>query len=358
MERCRSCGLRGDVPGTALGGGGECRFCADARRSTKPARYRGLEALKADVAVLLQAADKNRPYDCVVSFSGGRDSAYLLRFVRRELGLKALAVTVRNDFMPPETLENIRSIPATLGVDLTVLDNPHVNRYSRLCVAAWAKKPSAPMITTFCSGCRSIARIVGRHAGSLGIPIVFDGNAPYESITFKRDILALRPENPTRAGMALGYLRQVARNPSYLRHPGVIYRQGVEYLISERLLKRRGGPKVIKPFRRYIEWKKEEIEAALQEIGWKRPEGFSGAHRSDCYVSYLKSYFYKRMLGYSDLEVERANQVRHNILTLDEALAAEDRWNLDTLRFITRRFYGLDFDQLNERAGQFAVRGN
>lgn len=355
MRRCEICGLREDVPRMSIGGDGTCSFCESARKKTDR-RYRGLEAMWRDVDALLQSAAKDRPYDCAVAFSGGRDSAFLMHLVGRRAGLRILAVSVTSDFTPPETLENIRSIPKALGIDRVELKNEWLNRQSRLCMKAWAKKPSAPMITTFCSGCRSTGQIISRYAKRRAIPIVFNGNAPYESITLKRDIIAANPDRPTRPGMAMGYVKQIARNPAYLRHPSALYRQGVEYLLSERFLKGKGGPKVIKPFRKYIEWKKEAIDAALEEIGWKAPEGFAGAHRSDCYISYLKSYFYMRMLGYSDLEVERANQVRHNILTKEEALEVRDEWNLDTLRYITERFYGLDFDLLDDRAGQDAGR--
>jgi len=39
------------------------------------------------------------------------------------------------------------------------------------------------------------------------------------------------------------------------------------------VLKVKGGPKFIKPFRKYIEWNKKEINYVLEKIGWKKPNG-------------------------------------------------------------------------------------
>ena len=42
--------------------------------------------------------------DAVVAFSGGRDSTYLVNYVKNVLGLSVLAVSLNHDFIPEETM--------------------------------------------------------------------------------------------------------------------------------------------------------------------------------------------------------------------------------------------------------------
>jgi len=52
-------------------------------------------------------------YDALLCFSGGKDSTYTLWLLRKKLGLRVLAVTFDNGFLPEQTSKNIFS-PNTL----------------------------------------------------------------------------------------------------------------------------------------------------------------------------------------------------------------------------------------------------
>jgi len=57
-------------------------------------------------------------YDCIIPFSGGKDSSFTLYFAVRELGLKPLVVSFDHGFYRPNMLANRNRVVETLGVDL------------------------------------------------------------------------------------------------------------------------------------------------------------------------------------------------------------------------------------------------
>lgn len=56
-------------------------------------------------------------YDCIVPFSGGKDSTFTLWYVVKELGLKPLVVSFDHGFYRPRTLENNERTLRKLGSD-------------------------------------------------------------------------------------------------------------------------------------------------------------------------------------------------------------------------------------------------
>lgn len=56
-------------------------------------------------------------YDCIIPFSGGKDSTYTLWYIVCELGLKPLVVSFDHGFYRPKNLENNERTMRKLGVD-------------------------------------------------------------------------------------------------------------------------------------------------------------------------------------------------------------------------------------------------
>ncbi|NDE50444.1 MAG: N-acetyl sugar amidotransferase, partial [Actinobacteria bacterium] len=68
--------------------------------------------------VLVNKVKGTSDYDCIIPFSGGKDSTYTLYFVVKELGLKPLVVSFDHGFYRPNMLANRNRVVETLGVDL------------------------------------------------------------------------------------------------------------------------------------------------------------------------------------------------------------------------------------------------
>ena len=59
-------------------------------------------------SILSSQRNRNKKYDCVVGFSGGRDSSYVLWYVVKKLGLKAIAYSADNCYVPEVAMRNMK----------------------------------------------------------------------------------------------------------------------------------------------------------------------------------------------------------------------------------------------------------
>ncbi len=73
------------------------------------------------LAIFKNVAAKKRQYDCMIPFSGGRDSSYVAYLCKQKFNLKPLLVTFNNLFMSEYALRNIFKIVEALDVDHIML---------------------------------------------------------------------------------------------------------------------------------------------------------------------------------------------------------------------------------------------
>ena len=67
-------------------------------------------------------------YDCIVPYSGGKDSTWALYYLVKEYKLKPLVVRFDHGFLRPNLNENTKRIQRKLGVDFH-----HLHPTGRLC---------------------------------------------------------------------------------------------------------------------------------------------------------------------------------------------------------------------------------
>lgn len=108
-------------------------------------------------------------YDCIVPFSGGKDSCYALYYLVKEYKIKPLVVRFDSGFMRPITAENIRTVIKKTGVDyISFTPNWHVVKL--LMLEAFQKK------TDFCWHCHTgVYSYPLRIAVKYNTPLVFWG---------------------------------------------------------------------------------------------------------------------------------------------------------------------------------------
>ncbi|XVS67694.1 OzmP [Actinosynnema sp. CA-299493] len=122
MTHCRICTLRDGHPGITLDDDGVCNLCTleSADELLKNFRY------TKEVFERFDAAEPRRDggYDCLLMYSGGKDSTYVLdRFVN-EQGLKVLAYTFDVPFESAQAADNVRRVRGLIDADF-VLDSDH-----------------------------------------------------------------------------------------------------------------------------------------------------------------------------------------------------------------------------------------
>jgi 3'-phosphoadenosine 5'-phosphosulfate sulfotransferase (PAPS reductase)/FAD synthetase len=109
MKRCRRCILSADRPDVHLNGSGLCDRCeAYENDSSRPAlAYMDLPEFSQSLEPYRLTDSR---YNCLVLFTGGRDSTYLLHLLSSIDRFRVLAVTMDCWFTSPQTQKNITQV--------------------------------------------------------------------------------------------------------------------------------------------------------------------------------------------------------------------------------------------------------
>jgi amino acid adenylation domain-containing protein len=117
---CQQCGLPDSHPKANLDSRGLCQPCREfeSQRVHLGDYFRPRSALQAEFDARRQAGRGN--IDCLMLYSGGKDSTYALYQLVREMGLKVLVYTFDNGYISDQAMSNIRNAVADLAVELVV----------------------------------------------------------------------------------------------------------------------------------------------------------------------------------------------------------------------------------------------
>ena len=116
---CKRCLANSTIISLKLDSNGICQFCKihDEMDKEYPLNKYSKENIF-KIAETVKQKGKNLNYDCLVGVSGGRDSTFLLYYVKKILKLKPLAVHYDNGFDSDTSVSNILKICEKLNVEL------------------------------------------------------------------------------------------------------------------------------------------------------------------------------------------------------------------------------------------------
>ncbi len=116
MNICKNCLLPDTVEGTTIDQNGICNFCNEYDEKAIQIKEQKRLEFEEDLKKTLAACKNISEYDCLVPFSGGKDSIYLLYKLKTEYDLKILAYTT-NANIPDIAWKNIHSTLKKLNID-------------------------------------------------------------------------------------------------------------------------------------------------------------------------------------------------------------------------------------------------
>lgn len=117
MPRCKNCLIPDLAPGVTLGSDGVCNFCGEtAAREASDAEEEARKTFEADLEQTIEHCRGQAEYDCLVPFSGGKDSTFLLYRLKHDYKLNVLAYTVDVN-IPSIAWKNIKRALARLDID-------------------------------------------------------------------------------------------------------------------------------------------------------------------------------------------------------------------------------------------------
>lgn len=320
MKRCTRCILPENYPGITFDEEGICNYCL----THKERSYLGGEALRERIKSFLETREgRNEDYDCVLALGGGRDSSYLLYYLVRALNLRVLAYSVDNYFIPDQTRRNMERAANILDVRLVIEECDYLRKCVKHHMLSWLRRPSPAMVGMLCTGCRlGMVTKIPNFARTNKVPVIINGSTPQDIGSFKRRIMSIGDSSRQPYTLALGYLSQVLVNPRWVLNPTCLITQGREYHHRFLARKRRYRDLLrLRPFLTYIHWEEREVVHTIEnELEWRRHPGMDSTWRGDCDIAMVKSYLYKKTLGYNDKVEGLSYLVRDGQITRRKAL--------------------------------------
>jgi hypothetical protein len=302
VVRCTRCILSSAFPDIDFDVDGVCNFC----RSTEGKTLRLAEHQEILAQVLQRiSTSKGRSHDCLVLYSGGKDSSYSLYHITRVLGLRPLALTIDNGFVAEATLLNMKRLTTALGVDHVVARPAPVMMRAIYRQAVRQKerdRASVMYATAACGGCISIILATGAYESRIRqIPVMMGGWSPGQLT-----------ENPLLPG---AFLAKISRGHLSRIHLGS---PDARAELSACIGKVSEFPDLYNPLYA-LDYSEEHILKELGQFGWMRPTDTDSCS-SNCVLNGLLIIDHVRKYGFHPYEYELAFHVRNNLCSREDAI--------------------------------------
>ena len=340
IRRCTRCVLPETMPFIRFDDQGVCNYC----RTYKKQEYKGEKALlNWAEKVKKQKAGNN----CMVSFSGGRDSSYGLHYFVRELGLKPVTYCYDWGMVTDLARRNQSRMCSKLGTEFILVS---ADIQIRKNIMAWMKKPDLGMIPIFMAGDKHYFYYANKVCKEYGMDNILLASNPFEKTFFKSGFCNVEPDVlrerqakldmerlPLKdvGQMALYYLKQYGGNSSYINSSLIdTFTAAVSYYIIPHNYFRLFD---------YIEWNENVVnKVLLDEYDWEIATDTKSTWRIGDGTAPFYNYIYCLIAGFTENDTLRSNQIREGMLTREEALHLVYQDNEP--RFDSLKWY---FDVLN-----------
>lgn len=187
---CKNCILIDGSFGIELNSEGICNYCEDpAYKTTNWWKTQITEKMKEtglrdwnSVIELMRSRKEEKNYDCIVGYSGGKDSTALLYTMVHDYGSNPLAVTIDSGFIPETAFENIKDTLKKISVDHVVIDSAK-ETFRKLYQWVFTNQDSNDLTLTrnLCDNCGDLVHsLVVREAMKRDIDIILFGYSPDE----------------------------------------------------------------------------------------------------------------------------------------------------------------------------------
>jgi len=114
LKRCERCLLPETQETISYDAEGICNVCRQHEYKTEKIDW---AAKKEELRRLIEEYRGKGPYDCIIPFSGGKDSTFTAYYLVKEFGIKPLIVSFDHGFYRPQVLNDTIKTLKKLGVD-------------------------------------------------------------------------------------------------------------------------------------------------------------------------------------------------------------------------------------------------
>lgn len=345
VRRCTRCVLPETMPYIRFDAAGVCNYCHNYRPRNAPKP-------KQELFDLVEPFRRVNATECVVPFSGGRDSCYALHLIVRELGMKPVTYTYDWGMVTDLGRRNISRMSGELGVEniIVAADIGQKRRNIRMNLKAWLKAPDLGMVNILMAGDKHFFRHVETIRKQTGVSLNLWGVNPLETTHFKSGFLGVPPDFAEEKVYSSGAMKQLRyqglRLKAMTRSPGYFNSSLWDTLSGEYY---RSFHKKTDYFHIFDYWTWDEplVDQCLEMYDWEKAPDTSTTWRIGDGTAAFYNYVYHTVAGLSEHDTFRSNQIREGQMTREKALVliedenrpryANIRWYLDAV--------GLDFEE-------------
>jgi len=354
LKRCTKCLLPETFPFIEYDINGECNYCKNYVKKNEPKNIDELYAL------VEPYRSKTNDIDCIVPFSGGRDSTYTLHIVKNILKLNPIAFTYDWGMVTDLGRRNIARVCGKLGVEnIIVSADIHWKRENiRKNVLAWLKNPMLGMIPLFMAGDKFFFYYADKIKKQTNVKLNIWGINPLENTDFKVGFSNVAPSFDKERIYSLSFNNQmklfsfvgknIFTNPSYINQSiwDTLGSFGARYLVKKRDYYHMFD---------YYRWDEKEIDdLILHEYKWEKAIDTNTTWRIGDGTAGFYNYIYYTVAGFSEYDTFRSNQIREGMLAREKALKLVNEENKP--RYESLKWYleivGLDFENTIRRISQ------
>ncbi|MFQ2132944.1 hypothetical protein ACK34S_10595 [Aeromonas hydrophila] len=347
LRRCTKCILPETMPYIKFDEKGVCNYCNNykPRNNPKP---------KEELFDLVEPYRRAGKLDCIVPFSGGRDSCYGLHLIVKELKMKPVTYTYDWGMVTDLGRRNISRMCAELGVEnIIVADNITQKRQNiARNLKAWLNAPHLGMISILTAGDKHFFRHVESVKKQTGINLNLWGVNPLEITHFKSGFLGVPPDFAEERVYSHGWQKQLAyqklRFKAMLKSPGY-FNSSLWDTLSGEYYRSFTEKKDYYHIFDYWRWDEKLIDDTLiNQYDWETAIDTNTTWRIGDGTAAFYNYIYYMVAGFTEHDTFRSNQIREGQVTREEALKlVEDenqpryeniKWYLDVL--------GMDFTEV------------
>lgn len=318
LGRCTKCVLPETFPHISFDEDGVCNYC----REYTPRVHKGHDAL---VEAVEPFRSKDGRADCLVAFSGGRDSTYSLHYVKNELGLNPIAYTYDWGMVNALARRNQSRVTSKLGVEQLLISADIKRKRKNIGknVRAWLSRPELGMVPLFMAGDKQFFYYANKLREQTGIQLFIWAENQLERTNFKAGFCGISSPNSkqriyrlsvlNKARILSYYASQYLLNPGYINTSifDTLFAYASYYLIEHDYLW----------FYDYIPWDEAIINRTLHEVyDWETDPGTTTTWRIGDETAAFYNYIYYSIAGFCENDTFRSNQIREGLLTRGEAL--------------------------------------
>lgn len=353
LKRCVRCILPHTMPFIRFDNQGVCNYCHGyiPRNNPKP---------KAELFDLVEPYRRNNKVECIVPFSGGRDSCYGLHLIINELGLKPITYTYDWGMVTDLGRRNIARMCGKLGVEniIVAADIEKKRRNIRYNLKAWLKSPNLGMMALLTAGDKHFFRHVETVKSQTGVALNLWGVNPLEVTYFKAGFLGIPPDFEEKMVYSNGVLKQLRyhalRTKEMFKSPKYFNRSLIDTLSGEYYRSFRRKSDYFHVFD-YWRWDEDIVNNTLiKDYDWELAPDTSTTWRIGDGTAAFYNYVNYTVAGFTEHDTFRSNQIREGQMSRETALRLVREENMP--RYPNIKWYldsiGMPFDEVITRVNE------